>query len=53
MYAVVNKKAKNKRPKDGIVGEYAVVDNSVMKRRPEQKNVINEYAIVDKSAKRI
>ena len=53
MYAVVDKKVKNKRRNDGIVGEYAVVDNSVMKRRPEQKNAIDEYSIVDKSAKRI
>ena len=52
MYAVVEKKAKNKSREDGIVDEYAVVDKSAKKRRPEQKDVIDEYAIVDKSAKK-
>ena len=52
MYAVVEKKAKNISREDGIVDEYAVVDKSAKKRRPEQKIVMAEYAIVDKSAKK-
>ena len=52
MYAVVEKKAKNKSQEDGIVDEYAVVDKSAKKRRPEQKNVMDEHAIVDKTAKK-
>ena len=52
MYAVVDKKAKNKSQEECTVDEYAVVGKSAKKRRPEQKYAMNEYAIVDKSAKK-
>ena len=51
MYAVVDKKAKNKSREESTVDEYAVVDKSAKKRRPEQKYAMDEYAIVDKSTK--